>query len=625
MERLSPRLYRFADTCNVYLLRSGDEALLVDFGSGDILDHLDEIGVERVTDVLMTHHHRDQAQGLARAIEAGARIWVPHAEQDLFHSVEAHWQAREITRNYNMREDRFSLLRSVPVAGTLRDYATYEFGEHRVTVVPTPGHTVGSVTLMAAVDGRAVAFSGDLITAPGKMWSLAATQWSYNGAEGAAASLASLLDLMERGPGLLLPSHGDPIRDPQAAMRLLADRLWRLLRARGDNPRLYGLRKQPYLHVTPHLLFNRTSMANGYVLLSESGKALLIDYGYDFMTGAASGFDRASRRPWLYTLPMLKQQFGVTRVDVALPTHVHDDHVAGFNLLRDVEGTHVWAADMLADVLQRPARYDLPCLWYDPIPVDRVLPLGIPIPWEEYELTLHEQPGHTRHAVAVAFEVDGKRVLAVGDQYEHNTRWNYVYRNRFAASDYRRSAALYRTVQPDLLLFGHDDPLWVTPAYLEEVAAQGELLAELHRLLLPEEGGLGVDGGVARIVPYQSEIGEGEPLGLEVEVANPFSTAQEAVVSLVVPAGWRAEPARSMLPLAALSRASISVAVFPPASGAVRRACVAVDVTLGAQRFGQQAEALVTIRAAPATLSTPMKREHLLRTTGRTWESQEPS
>jgi glyoxylase-like metal-dependent hydrolase (beta-lactamase superfamily II) len=65
------------DTCNVYVLRSGAEAVLVDFGSGEVLDRLGELGIERVTDVLLTHHHRDQLQGLARAVAAGARVWAP--------------------------------------------------------------------------------------------------------------------------------------------------------------------------------------------------------------------------------------------------------------------------------------------------------------------------------------------------------------------------------------------------------------------------------------------------------------------------------------------------------------------------------------------------------------------
>src|SRR3954468_14784582 len=70
---VAPDVLLVRDTCNVYVLRAGREAVLVDFGGGLVLDRLDELGVDRVTDVLVTHHHRDQVQGLARAAEHGAR------------------------------------------------------------------------------------------------------------------------------------------------------------------------------------------------------------------------------------------------------------------------------------------------------------------------------------------------------------------------------------------------------------------------------------------------------------------------------------------------------------------------------------------------------------------------
>ena len=88
MQQLSDNLFWWIDTCNVYILRDGDEAILIDFGAGDVLDNLHRLGVFRVTDVLMTHHHRDQGQGLKRAVEAGAKVWVPAAERDLFDAVE---------------------------------------------------------------------------------------------------------------------------------------------------------------------------------------------------------------------------------------------------------------------------------------------------------------------------------------------------------------------------------------------------------------------------------------------------------------------------------------------------------------------------------------------------------
>ena len=66
LQKISEHLYLFEDTCNVYALTSSrGAAVVVDFGSGDVLEVLAEAGIQWVSDVLMTHHHRDQGQGLA--------------------------------------------------------------------------------------------------------------------------------------------------------------------------------------------------------------------------------------------------------------------------------------------------------------------------------------------------------------------------------------------------------------------------------------------------------------------------------------------------------------------------------------------------------------------------------
>ncbi len=589
-------LFGFQDTCNVYVIRSGKEAVLIDFGNGDVLPHLHSIGVERVTDVLLTHHHRDPGQGLARAVEEGIRIWVPHTEQDFFHSIDAHWQAREIFDNYNMRQDRFSLLSSIPIDGTLLDYDEPVFGGHRFTVVPTPGHTTGSITFIVELDGKRIAFSGDLIAGPGKVWSMAATQWSYNGVEGIAASVPSLLDLKARQPDMLLPSHGDPIEQPTPANDLLIERFWKLLQLRGQNLNIFELSDKPYEPITPHLLKHRASVSNSFVLLSDSGKALIIDFGYDFSTGFASGSDRASRRPWLYTIPALKKQFGIEKIDVVLPTHYHDDHVAGINLLRRVEGTQVWAADLFADILENPTRYDLPCLWYDPIPVNRHLPLETAIEWEEYSFTLYHLPGHTRYAVAIFFEVDGQRILAGGDQYqrEEGVDYNYVYPNRFAADDYVKSAALYQELKPDWIITGHWQPRRVTADYLESLLPYGRDLEQLHHDLLPESPNPGADGFFTRLMPYHPTVHAGKSIPFQAEITNPFSHAAKALVSLIVPPGWSAVPATLSIRLEAHETQTADFVLASPAGTAIRRARIAADLSIDGQHFGQQAEALIT-------------------------------
>lgn len=45
LTKISEHLYRLTDTCNVYLITDDDHGLLIDTGSGAILDHLDGTGV----------------------------------------------------------------------------------------------------------------------------------------------------------------------------------------------------------------------------------------------------------------------------------------------------------------------------------------------------------------------------------------------------------------------------------------------------------------------------------------------------------------------------------------------------------------------------------------------------
>jgi glyoxylase-like metal-dependent hydrolase (beta-lactamase superfamily II) len=289
-------------------------------------------------------------------------------------------------------------------------------------------------------------------------------------------------------------------------------------------------------------------------------------------------------------------------VDVVVPTHYHDDHVAGFNLLRQVEGTHSWVPDTFAEVLERPSRYDLPCLWYDSIPVDRRLPVGGTVAWEEYEIAVHDLPGHTAFAAAYSFEVDGTRVVVSGDQQDmgwgRNPRpeiLNAVYPNRVGSDDFLRSAELYRRIGPELMIGGHWAPRWVQADYLEMLETRGRQFGELHRSLLPlDETDLGLEGFAARIEPYRSEVTAGAELDLEVWVRNPFGDPSEAIVALVLPEGWELVDGDDRIQLGERDAGTITLRIRC-GEEPVRRARIAADVTVAGHRFGQHAEALVTV------------------------------
>jgi glyoxylase-like metal-dependent hydrolase (beta-lactamase superfamily II) len=606
VEQIARGVYCVHDTCNVYVIvADGPErtGVAIDFGSGMVLDHLDELGIDRLSDVVMTHHHRDQGQGLPRAVALGIPIHVPPVEVDLFAGVDEMWRTRQLDNDYNVRQDRFSLLEPVPVASTVPEYRVGTYGGVRLWVMPTPGHTIGSVSYILERDGERIGFTGDFIYAAGKVWSMAASQWSYTAHEGPAMTVMSCLQLMDQQLDRMLPSHGRPMTAPGSALRLLADRMQYYVDSRRWYPwDLEDRLRNPFRRLTKHLLFNSSSLSYGYVLLSKTHEALFIDYGYDMTTGMPTGTDRASRRPWLASLPALKEQFGVTKITAALPTHYHDDHIAGMPLLRDVEGTEIWAPANVAPILEDPWKYDLPCQWFEPIVADRVLPLGEPFRWNEYTITAHEQPGHTLYAVAYEVVVDGVPVLFTGDQQEglgirddRHEILNYQYRNRFRIEDYRKSAALYKRVGPGLLAGGHWEPRWVEPGYLEYLGYAGEDLIEMHHALLPlDEFDLGADGVLARIVPYRSRVAAGEELTLTVSVRNPHSSVADAVLEAVIPADWRPVVEPGTVRLQPGEEREVEMR-FAAGAGPVRRARVAVDVTIGSLRLGQHTEALVDI------------------------------
>ena len=175
-----------------------------------------------------------------------------------------------------MRNDFNTVTENIPVARRLDDYSTLRWRNVEFYILPTPGHTLGSISLLATVDGRRTAFTGDLIFAPGKIVNLYDTQVNYGGSEGIDLGIFSLSRLRELKPAMLLPSHGKPMPDPDPAIGKTIKRLTDYYRFQtGNAPSEEGAPQA----VSRHLVCHYTTTSSFYAILSSSGKAMFIDYG----------------------------------------------------------------------------------------------------------------------------------------------------------------------------------------------------------------------------------------------------------------------------------------------------------------------------------------------------------
>ena len=99
---IAPDVFRWTDTCNVWVIRDGAAAILIDLGDASVLDALPQIGVTSVEWVLFTHHHREQCQGFPKLAGhsacRGVKIAAPAAERDLFEKPLAFRQLVQIGR-----------------------------------------------------------------------------------------------------------------------------------------------------------------------------------------------------------------------------------------------------------------------------------------------------------------------------------------------------------------------------------------------------------------------------------------------------------------------------------------------------------------------------------------------
>jgi glyoxylase-like metal-dependent hydrolase (beta-lactamase superfamily II) len=603
LTRLTPSLWWYRDTCNVYLWTAGSQGLLVDLGSGGILDRLEETGVREIVAVAHTHHHRDQCGGDERAEALGIPIWVPARERALFEATDAFWRLRRTYDSYDASSLGFTRATPVPVARGLLDHERLEWAGGTVEVLPTPGHTKGSISLLATVDGTDIAFTGDLIAGPGTVPTLHDLQWQYGMPDAVGAALHSTVSLAKRGPDVLLPSHGRPLDGAGAALRELTANLRRLAGLLGEMRRNRvwttwpSSVDQPIAEVLPGVWANTHSLANTYALVDERGDALILDYGYP-------SWDHfyADQRFVAHTLDDFREQAGLQRVVATIPSHYHDDHLAGVPWLQREHGAQAWIHASFAEIVATPERFDLPCLLAEPIRVDRVLADGDEVVHGEARLEAFHMPGHTTFALGLGGTIGGRRVAYTGDNLLAGSLSPLraaapIYRNVMRLDSIRVGVERLLAFEPEVLLTGHTGALEVTRQDLDEFLAWARELELAVSRLTPVPGleNEALDPYLARFDPYRADVAAGGSLRTRVLVANHAATPRPATVRLRLPAGWSVSPHDADLVVPAGATGSAEFVVGIPPGARPGRVVITADVELGGTPRGELAESLLEV------------------------------
>ncbi len=601
LNQIVPGVFLYKDTCNVYAIIKGDQAVLIDFGSGGILDQLPSVGVQKVGWILHTHFHRDQAQGDQIAKARGIKIAVPTEERKYFENAEAFWNEKKVLDLYDLRNEFFALRENIAVDANLTGQFTsassspsdsvFSWKGIELKVIKTPGHTEGSVSFLFETAGKRLLFCGDLFASEGKIPTMHDLEWVYVGTRGIAAEIDSVNNMRDIAPDMILPSHGSPSEN---LLRWTPQLLAELAKVYHEYDWINYTQFRPSpgpKQLTKHIWQMRRAFdyGVGYLIVSDSGHAFLWDVNakeVDF-------------------LKEMEKIAGFKSIDFIVPSHYHDDHVGGINVAQKAYGAQLWAVEHLVDVLQHPTAYNLPCLWPEAMKVDRVLHDGEKVMWQGTPLQFFYLPGQTEYTEGMLIEDEGKRYLFDGDNVACPLP-GMPMQGHFVCRNYQRmggghvySAKKLLDLKPDYVCPNHFEWSPGTPENLNSYLNSAEEIQDIwSRIIDQPDPAIGIDNNWISFYPYQSDAEPGGTIQYELRVRNYIHRFSHLKATIKVPETWMASPASVEIDATAKSEALAKFEIRIPHSETRRnrRFVLTADVWRDGEHLGELTEGLVNMK-----------------------------
>jgi len=612
--QLSSHLAVHHGPINVGVVHDGARGLLIDFGDGSVLDARKELGIRSVDTVVFTHHHRDQACGVAALTERRTRIGVPAAERAHFESVAAYWNdPKNRWHIYNLRPHHLMLAEPIRVDAAYADGDTFAWGPAKIIVLATPGHTDGSVSYVVDVDGGRTVFCGDAIYDSGQVWDIHSLQKGtmtsdYHGFLGARPQLVESLERIKAAkPAALVPSHGPIMAEPAKAIDALVARLERaydkyvaISALRHYFPALFAAYAQRKDHmpirrgkpVPPCLRHVGTT----WVLVSKGKAAFVMDCGSANVVKQLKKLIKAGK---------------IRSVEGLWVTHYHDDHVDGIPELQKRFKCPCITDRSVAEVITDPMAWRLPCISPNKARVDRATKDGQSWQWHEFKMTAYHFPGQTLYHAGLFVEGDGLRMFFAGDSFTMAGIDDYCTSNRNwlgRGVGFDRCVALLARLKPTHIFNCHVDVAFdFTDEQYRFMRANLAERETLYGQLVPwDHANYGMDEPWVRCHPYEQEAKPGAEVALRVLITNHSAKPREAACRPVLPRAWGSRVAqppsavrgedwgRAQIPAKKDGEIRLSFRIPPDAKPG--RQAVPVDLRYGERVLPQFTEAIIVVK-----------------------------
>ncbi len=569
--------------------------------------------VKSVAYVLFTEARRDVVWAGAPLVSRGAAAVVPERERALFEDPGTFWAAYETQRFHDYSQVNTKVLRGpMRVARVVRGGDLLDLDGIRVEVIDTPGYTRGAVSYLLEQGSRRLACTGDLIYADGQLFDLSSLQDAVpeakaHGYHGYAARASELIESLRKiaalRPDVLVPARGPLIENPREAINRLIARLQTLMASHfatdalrwywgDDNLRIRSrtaldgrpVDSLPMAEQRPLPGWAR-AIGNSRLLLSQTGAGFLIDAGYQ---GTRPKLDE------LIAQDLLKTVKGIWI------THYHDDHTDFAQELATYFHCPVYFTPHLADILEHPSHYRMPCLTTAPITSGKPQPDGTHMRWHEFQFTFFDFPGQTLYHDGLLVERDGGGALFfAGDSFTPSGIDDYCLQNRNLVREgegYLYCLAVLQRLPPDVWLVNqHVEPTFrFSPDQFARM--QAELLkrrAILKDLAPWPDPNYAIDENWAAVDPYGSEARDGENVALHLRILNHAPQRETYQVKWNIPAGWKMVEANREVAIPAYQEGAAQAVFTVKGTGLY---VVTADIEFAGRQLREWTEAIVRVR-----------------------------